>query len=112
MANENGRERVGYGLMLGAGGWLVYEVAGPGTVISPIRVKQLTRNAVRTEQRKRGNPARPMPVHVHYKKNIGEELVAGESLEAAMRRLQMMLAKMQRDERLTVKADAKKARAA
>lgn len=104
--------RKGYGLMLGAGGWLVYEVDGPGTVLSPMRVKQLTRNSVRIEQRKRGNPARPMPVHVHFKKNIGEELQVGESLDAAMHRLKKLLAQMQRDERLAVQAEAKKQRSA
>jgi hypothetical protein len=99
--------RKGYGLMLGAGGWLVYEVEGNGAVLSPMRVKQLTRNSVRTEMRKRGNPARPMPVAVHFKKNIGEELVVGETLEAAMHRIKKLIAQMQRDERLTLQADAK-----
>lgn len=111
MANEE-VTRKGYGLMLGATGWLVYEVHGSGTVLSPMRVKQLTRNSVRVEQRKRGNPAKPMPVHVHFKKNVGEELVVGETLEAAMHRLRKLLAQMQRDQRLELLAEAKKAREA
>jgi hypothetical protein len=85
--------------MLGAGGWLVYEVEGSGTVLSPMRVKQLTKNSVRVEERKRGNPARPTPVHVHFKKNIGEVLEVGESWEAALRRIQILVAKQARDER-------------
>lgn len=105
MANA---EVVGYGLKLGPGGkWVVYEVKGSPLVRSPTRARIVTKASVRVELRKRGNPARPTPVHVHFRDPIDVVEDVGQPIDSAMQLLRKLLAEQIRSEKVAARKQAK-----